>query len=58
VRLLISETPHPEAPYGLTGVGEPPTIACTPAIVAALRAATGRELPRVPVRPEHLVGLA
>jgi xanthine dehydrogenase D subunit len=58
VRLSISETPHPDAPYGVTGVGEPPAIACTPAVVAALRAATGRELPRVPVRPEHLVGLA
>jgi CO/xanthine dehydrogenase Mo-binding subunit len=27
------------------------------AIVAALRAATGRELPRAPVKPDDLVGL-
>ena len=39
------------------GVGEPPNISTPPAIAAALRAATGRALPRVPVRPEHLVGL-
>ncbi len=58
VRVEILELADPEAPYGLKGVGEPPTIASTPAIVAALRDATGRELPRVPVKPEHIVGLA
>ena len=47
----ISETPHPHAPYGLNGVGEMPTIASTPAVVAAVRDATGRELPRVPLTP-------
>ncbi len=57
VRAEVLELPQPEAPYGLNGVGEPPTIASTPAIVAALRAATGRPLTRVPVRPEELVGL-
>ena len=30
VRMSISETPHPHAPYGLNGVGEMPTIASTP----------------------------
>jgi hypothetical protein len=34
------------------------TIVSTPAIVAALRAATGRELNRVPVRPDDLIGLS
>ncbi|GLY67046.1 xanthine dehydrogenase subunit D [Amycolatopsis taiwanensis] len=51
----VLELPDPHAPYGLRGVGEPPTISSTPAIVAAIRAATGRDLPRVPVRPEHLI---
>jgi CO/xanthine dehydrogenase Mo-binding subunit len=46
----------PHSPYGLRGVGEPPTISSTPAIVAAVRAATGKALPRVPIRPEHIVG--
>jgi OHCU decarboxylase len=55
VRIEITETPRPDSPYGLTGVGEPPAIAATPAVVAALRQATGRPLTRVPVRPEHLV---
>ena len=52
----VFEFADPYAPYGLRGVGEPPTISSTPAIVAAIRAATGRELPRVPVRPEHITG--
>ena len=57
VRMSISETPHPHAPYGLNGVGEMPTIASTPAVVAAVRDATGRELPRVPLRPADIAGV-
>ena len=52
----ILELADPKAPYGVRGVGEPPTISSTPAIVAAIRAATGLALTRVPVRPEHLTG--
>ena len=51
----LIEFPHPDAPYGAKGAGEPPTISSTPAIVAAIRAATGRELERVPVRPDDIV---
>jgi CO/xanthine dehydrogenase Mo-binding subunit len=51
----LVEEPEPDAPYGVKGVGEPPTVVSTPAIVAALRAATGRELTRVPVRPDDIV---
>ena len=53
---LIEEA-EPDAPYGVKGVGEPPTVVSTAAVVAALRAATGRELSRVPVRPDDIVGL-
>jgi CO/xanthine dehydrogenase Mo-binding subunit len=56
VRIEILEHADPEAPYGLKGVGEPPNISTPPAVAAALRDATGRELTRVPVRPEHIVG--
>ncbi|MCM2386966.1 xanthine dehydrogenase subunit D [Streptomyces albipurpureus] len=44
------------APYGLRGVGEAPTLSSTPAVLAAIREATGLALNRVPVRPEHLTG--
>ena len=53
----LVEDPEPSAPYGLKGVGEPPTVVSTAAIVAALRDATGRDLARVPVRPDDIVGL-
>ncbi len=53
----LVEVPEPDAPYGVKGVGEPPTLVSTPAIVAALRDATGLDLPRVPVRPDDVVGL-
>ncbi|HJS48869.1 MAG TPA: molybdopterin cofactor-binding domain-containing protein [Gaiellaceae bacterium] len=53
----LVEDPEPDAPYGVKGVGEPPTVVSTAAIVAALRDATGRELTRVPVRPDDIVGL-
>ena len=53
----LIEDPEPDAPYGVKGVGEPPTVVSTAAIVSALRGATGRELSRVPVRPDDIVGL-
>jgi xanthine dehydrogenase D subunit len=56
MRVEVLELADPHAPYGLRGVGEPPTISSTPAVVAAIRAATGLPLTRVPVRPEHLTG--
>lgn len=55
VRMEIMELGDPDAPYGLKGAGEPPTISSTPAIVAAIREATGRPLTRVPVRPQDIV---
>jgi CO/xanthine dehydrogenase Mo-binding subunit len=50
----LIEQPEPGAPFGAKGVGEPPTLSSTPAVVAAIRAATGRDLPRVPIRPEDI----
>jgi CO/xanthine dehydrogenase Mo-binding subunit len=51
------EEPEPGAPYGAKGIGELATVVATPAIVAALRAATGRTLNRAPVAPDDLVGI-
>ena len=52
----VLEHADPVAPYGLKGVGEPPNITTPPAVVAAVRAASGVALARMPVRPEHIVG--
>ncbi|MET9324705.1 molybdopterin cofactor-binding domain-containing protein [Streptomyces sp. NPDC003038] len=52
------ELADPKAPYGLRGIGEAPTLSSTPAVVAAIRNATGLELDKTPVRPEHLTGMS
>ncbi|MFB9503687.1 xanthine dehydrogenase family protein molybdopterin-binding subunit [Streptomyces aurantiacus] len=54
----VLELADDHAPYGLRGVGEAPTLSSTPAVLAAIRDATGLELNRTPVRPEHLTGTA
>ncbi|MFZ4180442.1 xanthine dehydrogenase subunit D [Streptomyces pseudogriseolus] len=54
----VLELADEHAPYGLRGIGEAPTLSSTPAVLAAIRAATGLELNRTPVRPEHLTGTA
>jgi xanthine dehydrogenase D subunit len=62
VVVSLIEEREPMAPLGAKGVGEPPCISSTPAIVAAIRDAlrqSGREhrIARVPVRPRDIVGI-
>jgi CO/xanthine dehydrogenase Mo-binding subunit len=52
---VLVEDPEPHSPYGLKGVGEPPTVVSTAAIAAALRDATGLPVTRVPATPETLI---
>jgi xanthine dehydrogenase D subunit len=53
----LVEEPDPHAPLGAKGVGEPPCVSSTPAVVNAIRDAlrqidgVGKPLDRVPVRP-------
>ena len=54
VEALLIEEDGSWGPFGAKGVGEPPTISSTAAVVAAIRAASGRELSRVPVRPQDI----
>jgi len=53
---VIEEGDH-FGPFGAKGIGESPTISSTPAVVAAIREATGRDLTRVPVLPEDIIGI-
>lgn len=55
MKVHLLELAAPDAPYGLRGAGEPPTVSSTPAVVAAVRAATGRALSQIPLRPEHIM---
>jgi xanthine dehydrogenase D subunit len=57
MKIAVLEYADPHAPYGVRGVGEPPTISSGPAVAAAIRAATGQALHRVPIRPEHITGV-
>jgi xanthine dehydrogenase D subunit len=54
VLATVIEEPEPGAPYGAKGVGEPPTISSGPAVLAAIRDATGLPVTRAPVRPEDI----
>ncbi len=53
---IVEEGDH-WGPFGAKGIGESRTISSTPAVFAAIRAATGRNLTRVPVRPQDIVGI-
>jgi len=53
VAVMIEEY-EPQAPLGAKGIGEPPCISVTPAIVAAIRNAIGRNIERIPVRPQDI----
>ncbi len=53
IQALIEQR-EPGAPLGAKGAGEPPTISSTPAVVAAIRQATGIDLTRVPIRPQDI----
>jgi xanthine dehydrogenase D subunit len=52
------EQPERGSPYGAKGVGEPPTISSTGAVLAAIRQATGLPLNRIPVRPDDIALVA
>jgi CO/xanthine dehydrogenase Mo-binding subunit/aerobic-type carbon monoxide dehydrogenase small subunit (CoxS/CutS family) len=54
IRVHLIEDPEPLGPWGAKGVGEPALIATAPAILAAIRDATGAQLDRVPVTPTRL----
>lgn len=54
VEALLIEQDGSWGPFGAKGVGEPPTISSTSAVVAAIRDATGKDINRVPVRPQDI----
>ncbi len=54
IEAVLIEQPSSWGPFGAKGFAELPTISSTPAVVAAIRDATGRALTRVPVRPEDI----
>jgi len=54
VEALLIEQDGSWGPFGAKGVGEPPTISSTAAVLAAIRDATGKEINRAPARPQDI----
>jgi CO/xanthine dehydrogenase Mo-binding subunit/aerobic-type carbon monoxide dehydrogenase small subunit (CoxS/CutS family) len=54
IKSILIEDPELTGPYGAKGVGEPALIATAPAILGAIRHATGVRVTRVPVLPHRL----
>jgi aldehyde oxidoreductase len=54
IKTYLIEDLEPEGPFGAKGVGEPALIATAPAILSAIRHATGVRITRVPVLPHRL----
>ncbi|HEX6144946.1 MAG TPA: molybdopterin cofactor-binding domain-containing protein, partial [Geminicoccaceae bacterium] len=54
IEVLLIEDPEPLGPSGAKGVGEPGLIPTAPAILGAIRDATGVRMTRVPVLPHRL----
>jgi CO/xanthine dehydrogenase Mo-binding subunit len=57
ITIHIIEDAEPHGPFGAKGVGEPALIATAPAILGAIRHATGVTLRHVPVLPHRLWAL-
>jgi nicotinate dehydrogenase medium molybdopterin subunit len=54
VTCLLVEEAEPTGPFGAKGVGEPASIATTPAILNAVKAATGVRVKELPLTSERL----
>ncbi|MDP4031971.1 MAG: molybdopterin-dependent oxidoreductase, partial [Pseudorhodobacter sp.] len=55
VESLLIEVPDPEGPFGAKGLGEHVLIPTAPAILNAIRHATGASLTRVPALPHQIL---
>jgi aldehyde oxidoreductase len=54
IEVHLVEDPEPEGPFGAKGVGEPALVPTAPAILGAIRHATGVTMRQVPVLPHRL----
>ena len=54
IETILIEDPEPLGPFGAKGVGEPGLIPTAPAILSAIRHATGVRVTHVPALPHRL----
>nr|WP_244467877.1 molybdopterin cofactor-binding domain-containing protein [Nitratireductor soli] len=55
IETILVEVPDPEGPFGAKGLGEHVLIPTAPAILNAIRHATGAEIARVPATPSRIL---
>jgi aldehyde oxidoreductase len=55
IEVIIVEDHEPLGPYGAKGIGEPALIPTAPAILGAIRHATGVRLTRIPATPDRVL---
>ena len=55
IEVIIVEDREPLGPYGAKGIGEPALIPTAPAILGAIRHATGVRVTRVPATPDRVL---
>jgi CO/xanthine dehydrogenase Mo-binding subunit/aerobic-type carbon monoxide dehydrogenase small subunit (CoxS/CutS family) len=54
IECILVEDPEPAGPFGAKGVGEPALIPTAPAILAAIHAAVGVRITRLPASPDRV----
>jgi aldehyde oxidoreductase len=54
IETILVEDPEPTGPFGAKGIGEPALVPTAPAILGAVRQATGIRLYQVPATPDRL----
>ncbi len=55
MKVIVVENPYSGGPFGAKGVGELPMDGPAPAVVAAVRHATGQWMDEIPISPERLL---
>ncbi len=55
IQAAAVEIPEPYGPFGAKGLGEPPVSITAPAILNAVRDATGARLTQIPLTPERVL---
>ena len=55
IEVMLIEDPEPLGPFGAKGIGEPALIPTAPAILAAIRHATGAIIRKLPALPHEVL---
>ncbi|MBM3600209.1 MAG: aldehyde oxidase [Alphaproteobacteria bacterium] len=55
IEVILVEDPEPLGPYGAKGIGEPALIPTAPAILGAIRHATGARIVQLPALPHRVL---